>query len=291
MAPASTPGVADRGRNWIERNSRRGVKQLRQRLGGGPDDRSLVLIVGCQRSGTTMMSRVFDADPNSKIFDEMSKLSSDDGVENLRLNDLDQVEAMMTAGAASLVVAKPLVESHRVPDLLDRLPNSSAIWMYRHHHDVVSSNLKRWGDGNGFDDIAPIIEGEQANWRAVGLDPEVRDLIVDKAKGDLTPADAAALFWWSRNTHYFRQSLADHPRVLLYRYEAVVQDPASAFGEMYAFVGQQFPGDSVLADISTGSVGKGSGVELSPDIEELCQAMLGRLDEAFEARHSSGGRP
>jgi hypothetical protein len=278
------PSTVDRGRQWLERNSRRSVKELRQRLGGRDGAPSLMLIVGCQRSGTTMMSRVFDADPDSRIFDEMSKLSSDDRVENLRFNDLDEVSAMMTAGAASLVVAKPLVESHRVPDLLDRLPQSRAIWMYRHHHDVVSSNLKRWGDGNGFDDLAPIVAGDADNWRSVDLAPEARALIVDKANGELSPADAAALFWWSRNTHYFRQNLVEDPRVLLYRYENVVNDPATAFAEMYRFAGRDFPGSSILSDISDRSVGKGAGVELSPDVEELCQAMLDRLDAAVDAQ-------
>ncbi len=228
-----------------------------------------------------MMSKVFDADPNSRVYDEISKLSSDDKVEGLRFNDLDEVLKMMSGGAASLVVSKPLVESHRVIDLLDLFPNSYAIWMYRHYNDVVSSNLKRWGDDNGFSDLQPIVDNDQSNWRAVDLDPEARELISTKMQGELTPADAAALFWYSRNTHYFRQNLRADSRVLLYRYENVVTDPPLAFEEMYRFFGQDFPGDTILSQISATSVGKGSHVELSPDVEELCQSMLGRLDDVF----------
>ncbi len=283
MAIGMDNDVLARAGRRLERFGRRSLKDLRQRADRSDGARSLVMIVGCQRSGTTMMSRVFDADPNSRIFDEISKLSSNDAVEGLRLNDLANVKAQMLSGASRLVVSKPLVESHRVPALLDALPDSYAIWMYRHYKDVVNSNLKRWGDQNGFDDIRPIIDGDIQNWRAVDLADEVVELIRSKSAGDLLPADAAALFWYSRNTHFFRQNLAVEPRVLLYRYEDVVTEPTTSYRAMYDFFQQTYPGDEMVDQVLQSSVGKGSSVELSPDIQELCDDMLHRLDQVFEA--------
>ena len=224
------------------------------------------------------MSQVFDADPNSRVFDEISRLSSQDTEEGIRLNPLDSVSKQITSSAAKLVVSKPLVESHRITELLDFFPNSRAIWMFRHYKDVTRSNLLRWGDGNGFSDLEPIVNSDLDKWRAAGLEPETVDLIKDNWDAGLTAPDAAALFWYSRNTHFFRQKLEADSRVLLVRYEDLVHSPVPTFEKIYRFVDQQYPGDSIVGDVSTSSIGKGAELEFTSSIEELCDSMLEQLD-------------
>src|SRR5512138_994897 len=87
---------------------------------------SILFIVGCQRSGTSMLLNVFDRDLNTKCFGEFSKLTWDDSLGEIRLNSLELVKKEFSKVKAPLIVAKPLVESQNILELLDYFPNSSA---------------------------------------------------------------------------------------------------------------------------------------------------------------------
>lgn len=249
-------------------------------------DQSIVFVAGCQRSGTTMTAKIFGADPGAYVFPEMSSLSSGDKVERLRFNDLDNVERQIRWTRAPLVVAKPLVESARLPELLNRFPNSTVLWMIRDYHDVAASNLVRWGDQNGFDDLAPILAGDQTNWRAFGLSEETVQLVKDLHAQGLTPADAACLFWYTRNTLLFDQNLDSDSRVYLQRYSELVTNPESTMRSFYGALGLDYPVQPITADVRASSLGKGSNIDLSPTVAELCDSMYRRLNEAVDQRRS-----
>ncbi|MCP4960798.1 MAG: sulfotransferase, partial [Actinomycetia bacterium] len=255
-------------------------EQANRRAGRHREPKSLLLIFGSQRSGTTMLSSIFDADPQARLFDEMGSLSSSDP-NRLRLNDLDDVRSQMQGSLSPLVVAKPLVESHRVVELLEELPNSYAVWMFRSYIDVTSSRLKRWGDDVGDRNLRPIYENDQTSWRAVDLEPHVRDMIVSHPFEDLSAADGSALFWYARNTHFFRQHLHEHPRVLMVRYEDLVTDPRTTMGRVYRLVGRPPADGDTYAHVVSSSVGKGSHLEIAADIRAVCDEMTTRLEQAY----------
>ena len=79
----------------------------------------LLFIIGCQRSGTTLMTRIFNRDFNTLVYPEHSSLSKQDKVDGLRLNPLPQVEKRIKATRFPLVVLKPLVETQNSCQLLD----------------------------------------------------------------------------------------------------------------------------------------------------------------------------
>lgn len=225
-----------------------------------------------------MLSRIFDADLDAFVYDEISALSSGDTEEGLRLNALTDVSSRLAAPRARLVLAKPLVESHRLGTLLDELEYTRSVWMYRHYRDVVNSNMNRFGADNGFSDIAPILSGDESNWRAVGLTEDTVQTVRGLSQGALSRDDAAALFWYARNTHFFNQDLANEPRVRLQRYADLVSEPAKVMREIYNFAGRDYPGDTILRDVRSSSVGKGVEIELSEPVRALCEHMLQRLD-------------
>ncbi len=99
---------------------------------------------------------------------------------------------------------------------------------------------------------------------------------------DLNPFDAAALFWWARMQLYFEQHLDQNPHVMLSRYEDLVLDPARTMRRTYAFLDRSYPGDHMVKDVNAQSVGKGRVSRLSPAVDELCAAMLARLDSLNE---------
>jgi len=266
---------------------RKGLAQrtaaLRHGAGRG---KTVVFILGIQRAGTSLMYWVFERDMDIKIYRESSELTSGDTLEHVRLNPLPAVRARLDRDAAPIVVLKPLVESQRVHELLATFPGSKVLWQYRHYQDVASSNLKAFGMDNGVKDLRPFVADDPANWRSQNSLAETRDTIRRFFREDMNPYDAAALFWWARCRLYFDLGLADHPDVMLCRYEDLATDPPATMRRVYAFLGTPYPGDHIARDVHPQSVGKGRVSKLSPDVDALCAELLARLD-----RQHASARP
>ena len=258
-------------------------KRLAQSLAThGADQKKILFIMGCQRSGTTMMLRILERDMQSRVYGEFSELSL--GPNRTLLKPLPEVKAIIDRDSAPFVVVKPLVETQRLPEFFQHFPNAKVLWMYRHYKDVASSNLKNFGENNGVDDLRPIAQGDPDNWRSSHASLEVQALAKQYFSEDMSPTDAAALFWCARNSLYFDMDLLHDPRVMISRYEDIVHDPRPQLRAIYRFAGRPFPEHIVEHDIQPSSVGKGKHVDLHPQIEEHCKAMLMRLDQAYLAR-------
>lgn len=241
----------------------------------------VLFIVGCQRSGTTLMARLFDGDINCRVFDEFSELSCADKAAGIRLNPLPDVAAVIGRVRAPLVVAKPLVETQNVRALLDYFAGSRALFVYRRYVDVVQSDLVKYGERNGIDNIRPIAQGNAQNWRCAGASSAVRELMQRSFSEDMNPHDAAALFWLARNQLFFDLDLENHPAVALCRYEHLVQQPAVVLRRIYEFVDVPCPDLSHAAQVHSKSVSKGSGMNLSPAVGALCDQLQARLDAHY----------
>jgi hypothetical protein len=242
-------------------------------------DKTVLYIVGCQRSGTSMIHHLFRLDWDSVTYDEVSPLSSGDPVEGLRLNPLPEVKARILADRGPLVVCKPLVESQNLDVLLDLFPAARAIWMYRDYRAVALSSLQYFGRDTGHKDLAPIIAGDASNWRAEKLAPADRDVIRGLYAPDMDPHEAAALFWYARNSLFFSRGLATDPRITTCRYEDLVTRPAEIMAAAYRFLGHRYPGDRIVTDVFAGSGGRGRDLDLSAPVRDLCEGMLARLND------------
>lgn len=260
-------------------------KSAAQKLGAADyaGDKTVVLILGIQRAGTSLMYWVFERDLNVKVYRESSELSSLDTVEKVRLNPLPSVRQQIERHRLPLVVFKPLVESQRARELMAAFPGAKVLWAYRHYQDVAASNLKAFGMDNGKRDLQPFLAGDPDNWRSQNSSAETRETIRRFYSDDMNPFDAAALFWWARMRLYFEQGLDQDPNVLLSRYEDLVTNPARTMRRTYAFLGRSYPGDHIVKDVNAQSVGKGRVSKLSLEVDALCAAMLARLDRINEA--------
>jgi hypothetical protein len=284
VSRAGRHAISASGR-WARLIAKSGLGLLRRRL--PLDQKSLLFILGCQRSGTTLMTRIFERDWDAWVFPESSRLSSDDAELRLRLNELAKVKAVLAAVNHPLLVAKPLVESQRARQLLDYFPHARALWLYRHYHDVVASDLNWFGLQNGISNLRPIVELDQTDWRAQNVDATTRSTIQTHFRDDMNPYDAAALFWFSRNMHYLQfRSEDDHlgDRVMLLPYEQLVHDPEGVLRRIYRFVGRPFPGRRVVGEVHDRSLAKGHGIPLSPEIAAICDSLLDRLDALADYR-------
>lgn len=242
----------------------------------------LLFIFGCQRSGTTLMTEIFEKDWNACVYPEHSQLSSQDSLHKLRLNPLDNVQAILDRGKSQFTVLKPLVETQNAPHLLDFFAGSRALWLYRHYNDVSLSNMRRFGKQNGIKNLSYIAECVPGNWRNEKLPSAVQALVMQHFSETMNPYDAAALFWYVRNQFLFELGLEQDERVLLVRYSDLVSQPLETMTNVYQFIQQPFPGPQLLTDVHSNSVGKGQRIPLSPEIEDLCTHMLTRLDTVYQ---------
>jgi hypothetical protein len=237
----------------------------------------IVFVFGCQRSGTTMLLDIFDKDFHALVYRDISVLTSEDGPAGLRLNSLDSVHAQFAACRARLAVAKPIVESQRAVQILDRFPHSRGLWIYRDFRDVASSDLRLFGIRNGINNLRPIVEGTPDNWRSEDVSAAVRETIRGFFALDMNPYDAAALFWYARNAIFFEQNLHQHERVAMLEYEAFVQEPDEGMRRIYSWIGRPFPGERLTSDVYRSSVGRSRDLGLSEPVADLCESLLERL--------------
>jgi hypothetical protein len=253
----------------------REAKHLRLRLSSvAPAPHPLLHIIGCQRSGTTMLTELLDHDRRIRVFGELGELF-DDVPRSHRLRDPDFVRRRLSRSGAALNVVKPLVESHRCRELIDLQEGGLALWMFRHYRDVAASNLRRFGTSNGVDNLRPIVE-DSDDWRAAGLSAETRSLVSSLFDEEMPPLDAAALFWYCRNTLWFEADLASDDRVRMCQYEQLVAEPNVMTAALYDWVELAAPPASTAGFVHARSVGKGRD-EIGDEIRSLCDAMWKRL--------------
>lgn len=236
----------------------------------------ILFIIGCQRSGTTLMADILEKDLNTKIYREFSILSSHDK-RKIRLNNLSAVNTEICKNKVPFIVLKPLVETQNTIQLLKFFEGSKALWMVRHYQDVASSDLKHFGSKNGINNLRPIVNKEENNWRSENVSEATRDVVLRFFSEDMSPYDAAALFWYVRNILFFDLKLYDLPSIIMCRYEDLVTSPLIIMREIYAFVDVDFPGDKIVANVHADSINKGKEIKILPDVEKLCLELLERL--------------
>jgi len=244
----------------------------------GPDIKSVLFVIGCQRSGTSLMTRIFHKDWNAKVYFESSSLSLQIGEEKLRLKPLPVIKQVIERERFPLIVLKPLVEAQNAAKLLGAFPNSRAVWMYRHYKDVANSNLRKFGLDNGIKDLRYIVENQAQNWRVEHVPDRIRQIVLTHFSETMNPYDAAALFWYVRNALFFELGLYSHPNIMLVKYDELISHPKETMLKIYDFISRPYAGDNVLKIINSSSIGKGQQILLSEEVESLCEQLWNRLE-------------
>jgi Sulfotransferase domain len=249
------------------------------------DQKTMLFIFGCQRSGTTLLTEIFERDfDNTKVYGEFSQLSSADKTRHIRLNPLPLVKRQIDRDRPPLIILKPLVESQNALKLLEYFDNSKALWVYRYYGDVVLSHLEHWGVKNGINNLRPIIKGQSQNWRCENVSEETKEIVRKHFSEDMNPYDAAALSWFVRNTLFFGMNLDGDDRVMTCKYEQLIDHPVETMSNIYKFVAYVYPMDKITLHIYSGSKGRGKNINLSRDIEILCNDMHSKLELAHELK-------
>ena len=240
-----------------------------------------VFVVGVQRSGTNMLVRGLERSPEFEVRNENDRAAFD----RFQLRPDEVIRALVERSGHRYVLFKPLIDSHRTPDLLDGIATPSparAIWAYRGVDGRVRSSTTKFGDSN-LQALRRIAAGDTRIWQAGGLSAERLELIATLDPGAMSAESGAALFWWLRNQLFFDLGLDTRADVELASYEATVADPEAAIGRVCAFLG--FPYRPELAEhIDRRAAGDRPPVPIDARVRELCADLEDRLAAAYRAQ-------
>jgi hypothetical protein len=227
-----------------------------------------------------MMMKVLDKSRYTRVYQEHSRRAFDD---NWRLLPKPIIENLIGTTHAPIIVFKPLCDSHLADQLLTDYPGSKAIWIYRQYTDVASSIAHKWGEH--LKDVMrqiTVSDKQSLNWRGERLSQKDINQVRQLYSPRMTFADAAALMWYLRNQWYFSLGLDLDPRVLLVRYESLVQAPEDGFKRILNFVDSHYEPE-IIEEVTAEAIGKGKNIEIGAAVRELCDGLLGQLDLCYEA--------
>ena len=235
-----------------------------------------VWLVGVQRSGTNMVVRGLEASPEVEVRNENDGKAFD----RFRLRPDPVLRDLVLASRHRYVLFKPLCDSHRVDHLLDDVTTPSpgrAIWAYRDVDGRVRSALAKFGDTN-LRVLTDIAAGRGLDrWQAQRLSPESIELIRSFDWATMSPASAAALFWYVRNALFFELGLDERHDVLLSSYDALVADPGAGTRALASFLKLEWhPG--LAAHIERRDAAAPPPLDLHPRVLERCDELQKRLD-------------
>jgi len=276
--------LVKRLREGAPRRIARGRKHLWQRLHlDRRASKTPVFVVGCHRSGTSMMVRAITKSPMTRVYDE----NQYPACSNYRLRSGEVIEALIRKSHAPVVVFKPICDAHLTDRLLQRHENSVALWLFRRYQDVVNSAVRKW-QGHQKDILRWIRDGEwsQLGWRGERLSPQLIELVSSLYRDDMTNEEAASIQWYLRNTFLFDLGLAIDHRVMLVKYEDLVGNPQENFKRAFDFIGCPF-NPQYVDDVFASSIQKRPSPVIDPRIQDLCEEMIKRLEETYNVRNTS----
>jgi hypothetical protein len=240
-----------------------------------------VWLVGVQRSGTNMVVRGLEESPEVEVHNE-----NDGGAfDHFRLRPDAVVRQIVLESRHRYVLFKPLCDSHRVDELLGLATPTAgrAIWAYRGVDARVRSAIAKFGDTN-LRVLTEIAAGRGRDmWQAQRLPEQSLELIRGFEWTAMSPASAAALFWYVRNSLFFDLGLDERDDVLLSSYDALVADPEGRTRALASFLDLAWhPG--LAAHIERRDGRRADPLDLDPRVRRLCDELEERLAHAAAAQ-------
>jgi len=264
---------ADRGRRWVSQ---------RRRFGPGISTRAF-FVVGCQRSGTNMVMWTLERSPEVWVYHEHFWSPA---FRDYRLRTTSVVDRLIQRCPAPVVAFKPVCDSHLVDRYLERHQGSRAVWVYRRYEDVANSAVRNFR-AHQRDMMQWIVRGDTdwLGWRGERIAPDVLELIRNTFRESMPYEEGASLFWYMRSRLYFDLGLDQDDRVLLVRYEDLVDQEGQDFQRLFGFVGLPYD-PAFRRDVFQTSIGKHPFPEIDGRVRDACEALQERLDGAHRRASS-----
>ena len=242
-------------------------------------DKCHVFIFGCQRSGTTLLGKVFDKDLRTAVLQEISCITSDVN-DILRLKPLPEVIENLEKFRVPLIIAKPLVESHNADKIIKEIPHTKGLWMFRNYKDVVASNTRRFS--TQVEGLRMAITGDPPSWRSERVSEATMAIRKKFYHADMEKNDAAALGWFASNIRFFELELDKNPRVQLFNYDVFVKDPEIEMRKIYNFVDFPYPKWDLTKEVDRHSISLGREIKINSQIEVICENLYKRIQSVYK---------
>lgn len=242
-------------------------KTVRQVL-ANPMDTTPVFVLGCQRSGTTMLMFAFHLHPNIAVFDESR---SSRAFINFRLRSLELTEKLISECAFPIACFKPLADSHITLSLLNRFPSARCIWMLRDYRDVANSFLRKFPHATRA--IRIVCEGKEGGgWFQEGISETTGRILRSLPWDEFSDFDFACLVWWARNSLYFEQKLQNNKQFMVLNYERLVTTPENSLKEVTEFIGTKFS-PKMIRYIHAKSISRHHSPSIHKNVQILCDEL------------------
>lgn len=255
-------------------------RDVQQRLHNPTQQSRPVFLVGCGRSGTTML-----VDQLARSW-EVDRYNEDHPLAFVkwRLRDLSTIRALVQQSRAKIVVFKPILDTHLASRLLDQFPDAKLIFIFRHYHDVIHSSLRRFGTDNWRNRVRRWIQEDFAEFSAQPPPAQARQRIYTYWQPELSSESAIALYWLFYNSLYYDLELHNNPRVRLVRYESIVSSPHPEFLALCQYLSIKYS-PKMIQGVSSASIAR----EAQPAMDENIRAECERLWQTLsQDRYSNG---
>ncbi len=257
-------------------------REWRRRNRIAPGTTTPVFLVGLQRSGTNMVARALEANPEFEVRNESDRAAFD----RFRLRPDAVVRDLVIRSRQRFLVLKPLIDSHRVDELLDGLgtpTHGKALWTYRLVDGRGQSALSKFGDNN-LQVLRAISLGRAGDlWQAQRLSADSVELVRGLDLDHASPETAAAVIWYLRNSLFFEMGLDARNDTLLVSYDRLLDDPDGQVRRMCDFLGTEFV-PAMTVGIGRRSAAGRPPLALEPVVRLRCNELEKRLEEACSSR-------
>lgn len=272
-------GTLSRMRDIVAFGIRDARKSFWQRVRNPEGASRPVFLVGCGRSGTSMLVRQLSKSWMVNLYNE----DHDDAFNNYRLRSFNTVNTLVEQSQAPITMFKPILDTVQTPKMLARFPKSRVIFAFRQPDDVVNSSLKRFGRQNRINHIRRWMHNDFSEF-AVAPPPEpAKEAVRRRWRPDLSPESGAALYWLFYNRLFYDLSLDQDERVLLMRYESLVTEPARHFQHAAHFLGMTYE-PAMAEGVFASSIGRDETPNVDPQIRADCEALYQKLSAEFAQR-------
>jgi hypothetical protein len=256
-------------------------KQLWQRISNQRGKTEPVFLVGCGRSGTNMIVQRLSRSYSLDLYNE----DHPDVFINWRLKSLWAIKKALKKSYARRILFKPILDTHRICQLLYKFPSAKALFAFRHFSGVVQSSIKRFGPNNRIGHVNSWIKDDFSEFKTAPPPEETKSFIRSLWKPSLNYESGAALYWLFYNRLYFDLHLDREPRVSLVRYESVVLNPSKEFQEICMFLDLPFH-PRMVEGIYTKSINQNPFPTMDEDILNACNQLWNQMCLAVGINHS-----
>lgn len=244
------------------------IKTVRQHI-SNPNGYTIPgFLVGCGRSGTTML--VFQLGKSWQI--QPYNENNPAAFEKFHLRDLSIIMELVKCSYAPITLFKPILDTYRTQTFLSHFPESKVVFVYRNYNDVINSSLKMFGSANRIGHVRAWIEDDYNEFLDCPPPDETKKFILDRWEPSFSPETGAALFWLFQNRLYFDLNLYKDERVYLVQYEALISEPHKEFNVLCNFLGIRFE-HTMIKGLFTSSVKRDAPPQIKDDIRADCEEL------------------